>query len=122
MVSIESLIYGGLIGLVFGIIVGIAWKYKLKKAYEACEGSHEKILTVYEEWEEVGIKLKIQMTEFTNELLNTNEWLNIAYHTWVSERLYEASQDPSAQMEPYWFGETAGPKLDPKEIDMLLKS
>lgn len=122
MVSIESLIYGGLIGLVFGTIVGFAWKYKFKKTYEACEGSHEKILTVYEEWEEVGIKLKIQMTEFTNELLNTNEWLNIAYHTWVSERLYEASQDPSAQMETYWFGETAGPKLDPKEIDMLLKS
>jgi hypothetical protein len=119
---IESLLYGGLIGLVFGTIVSFAWKYKLKKVYEACEGSHEKIVTVYEKWEEVDIKLKIQMTEFTYELLNMNEWLNLAYHTWVSERLYEASRYPSAQMETLWFGETTGPKLDPKEIDMLLKS
>jgi hypothetical protein len=61
------------------------------------------------------------MTEFTWELLNTNEWLNLAYHTWLSERLCDASKNPLAQMETYWFGETLGPKLDPKKMDMLMK-
>ena len=122
MVAVESLLYGALAGFILSIFIVYVWKYRVKRVMRNILGSHEKIITVYEEWEEQNIKLKIQMTEWTCELLNKEEWCNFMYHSWLSDRLYEASQDPLAKMKTYWYGEAAGPKLDPKKIDMLLKS
>ncbi len=63
------------------------------------------------------------MTEWTWELLNKEQWCNLRYQTWLSDLLYEATQNPLlAKKEVHWFGEAAGPKLDPKKIDMLMKS
>ncbi len=122
MVILESLLYGALTGFVLSIFIVYMWKYKVKRVMRNILGSHEKIITVYGEWEEQDIKLKIQMTEWTWELLNKVEWCNFMYQSWLSDRLYEATQDPLAKMHTYWYGETAGPKLDSKTIDILLNS
>jgi len=122
MVAVESLLYGALTGFILSFFIVYMWKYKVKRVMRNILGSHEKIVTVYEEWEEQGIKLKIQMTEWTWELLNKEEWSNFMYQSWLSDLLFEASQDPLAKMKTYWYGEAAGPKLDSKKIDMLLNS
>jgi hypothetical protein len=122
MVAVESLIYGALTGFVLSFFIVYMWKYKVKKVMRTILGSHEKIITVYEDWEEQDIKIKIQMTEWTWELLNKEEWSNFMYQSWLSDLLFEASVDPLAKMKTYWYGEAAGPKLDPKKIDMLLDS
>ena len=119
----KSLLYGSIAGIFFSIVIALLWKFKLDRSMRKIKGSHDKIITVNEEWEEFDIKLKIQMTEWTWELLNKEQWCNFRYQTWLSDLMYEATQNPLlAKKETYWFGETAGPKLDPKKIDMLLKS
>jgi len=122
MVAVESLLYGALTGFILSFFIVYMWKYKVKRVMRNILGSHKKIITVYEEWEEQGLKLKIQMTEWTWELLNKEEWSNFMYQSWLSDLLFEASVDPSAKMKTYWYGEATGPKLDSKKIDMLLNS
>lgn len=122
MVAIEALFYGVLTGLLLSIFIVYMWKYRVKRVMRDILGSHEKIVTVYEEWKEHNIKLKIQMTEWTWELLNKEEWSNFMYHSWLSDLLYEASLDPLSKLQTYWYGEAAGPKLDSKKIEMLLNS
>ena len=122
MVAVESLLYGALTGFILSIFIVYLWKYRVKRVMRDILGSHEKIVTVYEEWEEQNIKIKIQMTEWTWELLNKEEWSNFMYQSWLSDRLYEATQDPLTKMDAYWYGEAASPKLDSKKIEMLLNS
>ena len=123
MVTWESLLYGSIAGILFSIVIAFLWKFKLDRSMRKITGSHDKVITVYEEWEEFDLKLKIQMTEWTWELLNKEQWCNMRYQTWLSDLMYEATRNPLlAKHEVYWFGETAGPKLDPKKIDMLMKS
>ena len=81
MVAVESLLYGALTGFILSFFIVYMWKYKVKRVMRKILGSHEKIITVYEEWEEQGIKIKIQMTEWTWELLNKEEWSNFMYQS-----------------------------------------
>ena len=123
MVTWESLLYGSIAGILFSIVIAFLWKFKLDRSMRKITGSHDKVITVYEEWEEFDLKLEIQMTEWTWELLNKEQWCNMRYQTWLSDLMYEATRNPLiAKQEVYWFGEKVGPKLDPKKIDLLMKS
>ncbi len=52
MVLLESLLYGALTGFVLSIFIVYMWKQRVKRVMRNILGSHEKIVTVYGEWEE----------------------------------------------------------------------